>query len=85
LISLKNFPTSAAVCRAHGRRPLLQDGTLHPPEPPLQGAHCCSIVSDQDPIFTSNLWKELFALSGVQLRLSSVFPPQTDGQSEVVN
>jgi hypothetical protein len=28
----------------------------------------CSIVSDRDPVFTSTLWKELFALSGVQLR-----------------
>jgi hypothetical protein len=40
----------------------------------------CSIVSDRDPVFTSTLWKELFALSGVQLRLSSAFRPQTDGQ-----
>jgi hypothetical protein len=43
----------------------------------------CSIVSDRDPVFTSTLWKELFALSSVQLRLSSTYRPQTDGQSEV--
>jgi hypothetical protein len=45
----------------------------------------CSIVSDRDPVFTSSLWTKLFALSGVQLRLSSAFRPQTDGQSEVTN
>jgi hypothetical protein len=45
----------------------------------------CSIVSDQDPVFTSSFWTELFQLSGVQVRLSSAFLPQTDGQSEVTN
>jgi hypothetical protein len=45
----------------------------------------CSIVSYRDPVFTSTLWTELFALAGVQLRLSSAFRPQTDCQSEVTN
>jgi hypothetical protein len=45
----------------------------------------CSIVSDRDPAFTNTLWKELFALSDVKLRLRSAFRPQTDGQSEVTN
>jgi hypothetical protein len=44
-----------------------------------------SIVSDRDPIFTGNVWKELFKLAGVKLRMSITFPPQTDGQSEIVN
>jgi hypothetical protein len=44
-----------------------------------------SIVSDRDPVFTSNVCRELFRLSGTQLRMSSAFRPQTDGQSEVTN
>jgi hypothetical protein len=43
------------------------------------------IVSNRDPVFTSTVWRELFRLSGTQLRMSSVFHPQTDGQSEVTN
>lgn len=44
-----------------------------------------AIVSDCDQIFMSNLWKELFRLAGVQLRMSSAYHPQSDGQTERVN
>jgi hypothetical protein len=44
-----------------------------------------SIVSDRDPVFTGNVWSDLFKLAGVTLRMSTAFHPQTDGQSEVVN
>jgi hypothetical protein len=44
-----------------------------------------SIVSDREPVFTSNLWRDLFKCAGVKQRLSTTFHPQTDGQSEVVN
>lgn len=44
-----------------------------------------AIVSDRDRIFTSNLWQELFKLSGTQLRMSSAYHPQSDGQTERVN
>ena len=44
-----------------------------------------SIVSDRDPVFTGHVWRDLFRHAGVQLRMSTAFHPQTDGQSEAVN
>jgi len=41
-----------------------------------------SIVSDQDPRFTSKFWESLQAALGTRLRLSSAYHPQTDGQTE---
>jgi transposase InsO family protein len=38
-----------------------------------------SIISDRDPVFTSNIWRELFKLVGVKLRMSTAFHPQTHG------
>lgn len=43
------------------------------------------IVSDRDPIFTSNFWIELFSCLGTQLAHSSSYHPQTEGKMEVVN
>lgn len=44
-----------------------------------------SIVSDQDPVFTSSFWRELLKQSCVQLQYSTTFHPQSDGQSEASN
>jgi len=41
-----------------------------------------SIVSDRDPRFKSRFWQSLQAALGTQLRMSSAYHPQTDGQSE---
>ncbi|RXW14161.1 hypothetical protein EST38_g11695 [Candolleomyces aberdarensis] len=43
------------------------------------------IVSDRDKLFTSSFWKTLHTLTGVKLKMSSAFHPQTDGASEQTN
>jgi hypothetical protein len=43
-----------------------------------------SIVSDRNPIFTSNLWRELFSLAHVTLKMSTTYHPQFDDQTERV-
>jgi hypothetical protein len=44
-----------------------------------------SIVCDRDKVFTSVFWIELFKLLKTELKLSSAYHPQTDGQTERVN
>ncbi|GBG72695.1 hypothetical protein CBR_g12263 [Chara braunii] len=44
-----------------------------------------SIISDRDPRFTSRFWRRLHEVYGTQLRFSSSYHPQTDGQTEVTS
>jgi transposase InsO family protein len=43
------------------------------------------IVSDRGTQFTSMFWERLHETSDTQLRFSSAYHPQTDGQTERVN
>ena len=43
------------------------------------------IISDQDTLFTSNVWKALFALTGTRLTMSYSYHQRFDGQTEVMN
>lgn len=40
------------------------------------------IISDRDKLFVSKFWSSLHALTGIKVKLSSSFHPQTDGSSE---
>jgi hypothetical protein len=44
-----------------------------------------AIVSNRDPIFTSAFWRQLFQLVSTELRLSSSYHPQSDGETERLN
>jgi hypothetical protein len=44
-----------------------------------------TIVCDKEKVFTSFFWIELFKLLKTELKLSSAYHPQTDGQTEWVN
>ncbi|GBG62444.1 hypothetical protein CBR_g30764 [Chara braunii] len=44
-----------------------------------------SIIFDRDPRFTSRFWRRLHKVYGTQLRFSSSYHPQTDGQTEITN
>ncbi|XP_066395761.1 uncharacterized protein [Miscanthus floridulus] len=69
----KNFTTAASVAKA------FFDNIVRLHSLPN------SIVSDRDPVFTGNVWRDIFKLAGVKLRMSTAFHPQMDGQSEAVN
>lgn len=42
------------------------------------------ILIDRDPIFTVNLWIQLFPCLGAQLAHNSYYHPQSDGKTEIL-
>ena len=44
-----------------------------------------SLVSYQDPTFTSQFWKEIFNLQGTELKMNTSYHPQTNAQIEEIN
>ena len=44
-----------------------------------------TIVSDRGPQFISAFWDEFCRILGVELKLSTAYHAQTDGQAEIVN
>ncbi|CAI7759517.1 unnamed protein product [Closterium sp. NIES-54] len=44
-----------------------------------------AIISERDTRFLSNFWTALFQLLGTQIRLSTAYHPETDGQPERMN
>lgn len=44
-----------------------------------------SLVSDRDPVFTSNFWQAAFRATGTQLKLSTANHPEMDSQTERAN
>lgn len=43
------------------------------------------ITTDRDPVFTSDFWRTLTTALSIDLKLSTAFHPQTDGQTERTN
>ena len=44
-----------------------------------------NIISDRDPKFMSRFWRALWKKLGTELKMSTAFRPQTEGQTERVN
>lgn len=44
-----------------------------------------TIFSDRDKVFTNHFWNELFKLQGTKLNLTTVYHPQSDCQTEILN
>ena len=74
-ISMPCFKTTEAEDMAQ----LFVKNIYHHQEPPT------IIVSDRDPQFISAFWDEFCRILGVELKLSTAYHAQTDGQAEIVN
>ena len=43
------------------------------------------IITDRDAIFISKYWQTIFSSLGTKLKISTVYYPETDGQTERMN
>lgn len=43
------------------------------------------IISDRDKLFLSRFWRELHRLTGIKLKMSTAYHPESDGASEWTN
>lgn len=43
------------------------------------------IILDRDKLFVAKLWKALHKLTGIKLKLSTAYHPETDGTNECTN
>lgn len=43
------------------------------------------LITDRDPLFTSNVWQELCKLTDTKMNMSTANHPETDGQTENLN
>jgi hypothetical protein len=43
------------------------------------------IISDRDKLFVSAFWKVLHKLTGVKIKMTTAYHPQTDGMSKRTN
>ena len=44
-----------------------------------------TITSDKNKLFTSNYWKTLMSAIGTKLKMSTIYHPETDGQTKKIN
>jgi len=76
---MAHFTPCSKSITAQERTQLILDGIVRLHRLPEE------IMSDRGPQFASKFWRRLFELLGVDIRLSSAFHPETDGQTKRTN
>ncbi|GJP78049.1 hypothetical protein CLOP_g8378, partial [Closterium sp. NIES-67] len=94
---VQRYVAACPICQRMKSSHQRPTGLLQPLEPPQQTARLfistvvrlhgipAAIISDRDPKFTSKFWQDTWARYGTRLQFSSVYHPQTDGQTERTN
>ena len=79
---MDRFPKSTHFLPIHKKTTLEEMAKLYANEIVCLHEVSVSIILDRDSHFTARFWKSLQHELGTQLKFSSAFHPQTDGQSE---